>query len=132
MLCAVYSSPQDRSKHSILWLRLKPKIFETKEQTEWQLKKVARSQRKKVARRAARRAARRQPRRDSSSLDGRTATLNWRTQTSTGQQGLSKGTTSTSSESRRSFCISSLRSSHERLRLPFAVTASDNDSRRTC
>jgi hypothetical protein len=58
-------------------VKTETQIFETKEQIEWQLKKVERSQRKKVARRAVRRkAGRRQPRRDSSDLDGRTATLN--------------------------------------------------------
>src|SRR2546425_5455738 len=105
MLCAVYSSPQETSKHIILWSDTETKTRKKGASTIWQLRKVERKQPKRVAqRRAAPRRAepRRPPRRDSSVQHG-TATFHWRTYQTQGLRDLSKGTTNTSSEVRRSF-----------------------------
>jgi len=94
MLCAVYSSPQDETKHSILWFRKQKTKLKKGALEAWQLKKVERSQqRKRVApRRAQRRAERRRPRRrDRSNQQVTAATFPWRTPTSDGPQGLFKG-----------------------------------------
>jgi len=75
MLCAVYSSPQETSKHSILWSDDGNPNLEKKEQLKiWQLRKVERKQRKKLVepRRAEPKRAepKRRPRRDSSNHQG--------------------------------------------------------------
>ena len=57
MLCAVYSSPQDRSKHSILWSRLETKNLEKKEQLRMATKKGGKKAAKKGAKKAAKKGA---------------------------------------------------------------------------
>ena len=52
MLCAVYSSPQDRTKHIILWSDSNPK-FEKKEQLRMATKKGGKKAAKKGTKKAA-------------------------------------------------------------------------------
>jgi len=102
MLCAVYSSPQETSKHSILWSDDGKTKNRKGAHTLWQLRKVERSpQRKRVVQR--RRAPRRPPRRDSSNQQG-TATFHWRTSTSEASKAFQEERR-ISSEARRSFCF---------------------------
>src|ERR1700720_4734710 len=102
MLCAVYSSPQETSKYSILWSDDGNRKLEKGAKTKWQLRKVERSpQRKRVVPR--RRAPRRPPRRDSSNQQG-TATFHWRTSTSEASKAFQEERR-ISSETRRSFCF---------------------------
>ena len=59
MLCAVYPSPQDRTRYSILWSRSENKNFEKKEQLRMATKKggkkkaAKKSGKKKSAKKAA-------------------------------------------------------------------------------